>query len=81
MVLLDANVILRYLLNDNTEMAEKAEQIIAAGDASVTTEVIAEVVYVLKGVYKLERSLIAKTVDHFLALVDCRDREVLFCAL
>lgn len=81
MVLLDANVILRYLLNDNTEMAEKAERYIAAGDAVVTIEVIAEVVYVLKGVYTLERAVIAETVKQFLALADCRDRKVLSCAL
>lgn len=55
MALLDTNIILRYLLNYNTAMAERAERYIAAGTASVTTEVIAEVVYVLKGVYSMER--------------------------
>ena len=53
MILFDANMILRYLLNDDPDMAKKAEQFIIAGDVFVTIEVIAEVVYVLKGVYHL----------------------------
>lgn len=81
MVLFDANVILRYLLNDHAEMAERAERYLNAGEASVTTEVIAEVVYVLRGVYSLERDRIAGAVKAFLTLVDCRDREVLDLAL
>ena len=48
MILFDANMILRYLLNDDPDMAKKAEQFIIAGDVFVTIEVIAEVVYVLK---------------------------------
>ncbi|MBQ3798010.1 MAG: PIN domain-containing protein [Butyrivibrio sp.] len=51
MVMLDANMILRYLLNDNAEMAETAEKYINSGNVIVTIEVIAEVIYVLKGVY------------------------------
>ena len=53
MVMLDANMILRYLLNDNQEMADIAEQYLNDGDVSVTIEVLAEVVYVLKGVYSM----------------------------
>ena len=72
MVILDTNMILRYLLNDNQEMADRAEQYINSGEASVTIEVIAEVVYVLRGVYSMERDVIADTVKGFLELVDCR---------
>ena len=50
MVLFDTNMILRYLLNDNQEMADKAEVYLDTGNVHVTVEVIAEVVYVLKGV-------------------------------
>ena len=63
MTVLDANMILRYLLNDNAAMAETAERYIEAGNASVTIEVMAEVVYVLKGVYFMERDLIAQTLE------------------
>ena len=43
MTVLDANMILRYLLNDNAAMAETAERYIEAGNVSVTIEVMAEV--------------------------------------
>ena len=81
MVMLDANMILRYLLDDNPEMAEKAEEYINTGEVFVTIEVVAEVVYVLKGVYTLERDKISQNIRAFLEIVGCRDREVLDLAL
>ena len=81
MVLFDANMILRYLLDDNAEMAETAERYLDVGNVSVTIEVIAEVIYVLKGVYSLERGRIVDTVKEFLSLVSCREQEVLNTAL
>ena len=53
--LIDANVILRYLLNDNPEMAQQAKAVIEGG-AYTKPEIIAEVVYVLKGVYHATRA-------------------------
>lgn len=50
MQLIDSNVILRFILNDNAEMAKQAAEVIASG-AYTKPEVIAEVVYVLKSVY------------------------------
>ena len=81
MVMLDANMILRYLLNDNQRMADTAEEYLNSGDVSVTIEVIAEVVYVLKGVYSMEQTIIAETVGRFLELVDCPEMDVLRFAL
>ena len=57
--LVDANVILRHLLRDVEEQAAQA-RIIIAGGAFTTTEVLAEVVYVLQGVYKVPRGRIAE---------------------
>lgn len=48
--LIDANIILRYLLGDHPQMSAEAKKIIEKG-AFTLSEVIAEVVYVLKGVY------------------------------
>ena len=79
--MLDTNMILRYLLNDNQKMANKAEHYLNAGNVSVTIEVIAEVVYVLKGVYSMERDKIADTVKEFLNLVSCQEMDVLNLAL
>ena len=63
--LIDANIILRYLLNDNPEMSEKAKEIINDG-AFTIPEVMAEVIYVLKGVYKVERQEISDVLQEFL---------------
>ena len=66
MKLLDTNMILRFLLNDNEEMNERVTEIIKSESVKITTEVVAEVVYVLRSVYKLERSKIADAVIEFL---------------
>ena len=55
MVLIDANIILRYLLRDIEEKYVVASQIIDNG-CCTTTEVLAEVVYVLIKVYKVQRA-------------------------
>lgn len=55
MRILDANAILRYLLNDIEEQAAIVADAVREG-AATTPEVIAEVVYVLTGVYGLPRS-------------------------
>lgn len=53
-VLIDANVTLRYLLDDNEDMSLTAEHIIDGG-AWTTPECIAEVTYVLEKYYGLSR--------------------------
>lgn len=65
MPIIDANIILRYLLGDHPEMSAEAKAIVLAG-AQTTAEVLAEVVYVLKGVYQAKRSDIAETLQDFL---------------
>lgn len=77
MVMIDTNMILRYLLNDNEEMAGRAEKIIRENSVWVTIEVMAEVVYVLKGVYSIERSAISASLSVFLSEVQTAEPEVL----
>jgi len=79
--MLDANVILRYLLNDNEEMASEAEKTIKSQTALVTIEVIAEVVYVLKRVYAIDRTEIKESVLGFLSETEVKEREVLVLGL
>lgn len=55
MKLLDANAILRYVLNDNEEQAKIVSEAVRNGSFT-TVEVLAEVVYVLSGVYKVDRN-------------------------
>ncbi len=58
MNLIDANVIIRYLLRDIEDQYLRASQAIDLG-CCTTTEVLAEVVYVLMKVYKIPRHDIA----------------------
>ena len=81
MILLDANVILRYLMNDIEDQALAAESVIIGKSSFVTLEVLAEVVYVLSGVYKIEREQLSKTLISLLNLVRCVEQEVAVYAL
>ena len=66
MKIFDANMILRYLINDNIEMADYVENLIEKNEVIVLPEVIAEVVYVMTKVYKRDRSDISKGIITFL---------------
>jgi len=65
---LDANAFLRYLLNDIPEQADRVEPIIDQKQAFLAVEVMAEIVYVLEGVYAKERKTICDT------LIDLGDK-------
>ena len=53
---LDANALLRYLLNDIEDHASAVAQVIRNESVMTTPEVIAEVVYVLSGYYDYSRT-------------------------
>ncbi len=55
MIRVDANYILRYLLNDNPEMANTAEQLFLNEQVFIANEILAEVIYVLLGVYQISK--------------------------
>ncbi len=75
-VLLDANAVLRYLIEDVSEQATVVEQEVIDNRAEVSIEVLAEVVYVLEGVYGLTRSRIRESLSCLLEDVSCRDEKV-----
>lgn len=52
MKIIDANIILRYLLKDNLELHQKSIDIIENQQLFLPNEIIAEIVYVLEKVYK-----------------------------
>ena len=66
MLIVDANIVLRYLLLDNVELAEKASEIIENNNIFLPFEVAAEVVYVLEKVYKIERAEICRSIQELL---------------
>ena len=61
MIALDANYILRYLLQDHKEQHRIAKHIIETEACLVLNEVLAEVIYVLGGYYDTARLDIAKS--------------------
>jgi len=78
---LDANAFLRYLLNDIEAQAKAARLVVDSGEAILTNEVLAEVVYVLEKVYELPRLKIAEALEDLVESVQCDDRELVFGAL
>ncbi|MCL1934349.1 MAG: PIN domain-containing protein [Candidatus Azobacteroides sp.] len=64
-LLFDTNAILRYILQDNPTMANAVEAELESntGNCLITTEVITEMVYVLTKVYKINRRLVAETIE------------------
>ncbi len=77
MVMLDANIVLRYLLNDDEQMASEAETAIKNNDVQVNIEIFAEVVYVLRGVYHIDRTEISQCLLELLAEVTTPEPSVL----
>ena len=53
--ILDANAILRFLLQDNEEQFQQVKKYIHQRYCYVTLEVMAEVCYVLQGLYQVSR--------------------------
>ena len=78
--LIDANVILRHLLCDVEDQSEQA-RIIIAGGAYTTTEVLAEVVYVLQGVYQVPREKIKTALSALLGEILTDHVDVIIKAL
>ncbi len=83
MNLVDANVILRYLLDDGGEVSEQASRIIENEEIFIPNEVIAEVVYVLEKVYKAERKDICKSLGELIQNdnIKTNDQHVISTAL
>jgi predicted nucleic-acid-binding protein len=55
MIRIDTNYIVRYFINDNIEMADIAEEILTTKNVFISNEILAEVVYVLLGVYEISK--------------------------
>lgn len=70
MILVDTNIILRYLLDDNKELSKKATEIIDNNEIFIPTEVIVEVSYVLKKVYNVEKEKIYEIIQLLLDMED-----------
>ena len=65
---IDANIILRYLLEDDSVLSNKAAIILEQNTVHIPFEVLAEVVYVMQGVYKVSKPTISDVLSRFLIL-------------
>ena len=72
MLLIDANIVLRYILGDNKELALKAKEIIDDNDVEMPVELLGDVVYVLKCVYKIDRKMIYSKLLYFFENTECK---------
>jgi predicted nucleic-acid-binding protein len=61
----DANVILRYLLNDHEVLSAQAAEILENHAVRIPIAVACEVVFVLQKVYKIEREKIRSILKEF----------------
>jgi predicted nucleic-acid-binding protein len=61
-MLIDANVILRYILEDIPVQSEISKNLIENKECTVLNEVLAEVIYVLEKVYKIQRNEISSVI-------------------
>ena len=67
MSIIDANVILRYILDDHAELSPKAAEILEQQQTvTLTLEVACEVVYVLQKVYAVDRKEIQLQLSNLL---------------
>lgn len=81
MRLIDANVILRYLLNDSLEMSSKARELVSSGNVYTKPEIIAEVIYVLKRVYQIDKNSIRAFIYSMLDDISCAEEKCVRMAI
>ena len=68
---IDANIVLRYLLDDHAELSPKAKSIIDQNVVEVPIEVLCEVVFVLTGHYSADRLSVSTELQHFFEQTNC----------
>jgi len=77
----DANIILRLILNDVPEQSSYATNLLKTNTVVLLPEVIAEIVYVLHGVYKTDRNTISKVLQKILSVTLTDNAAVMNTAL
>ncbi len=79
----DANVILRYILDDIEKLSQKAAEILENEPVFIPFEVVAEVVYVLEKVYKANRRALSEAIIELAAYknIETVNKDILTYAL
>jgi predicted nucleic acid-binding protein len=71
MPFIDANVILRYVLDDHAELSPRAKKLIDENIVETPIEALCEVVFVLSRIYGIARKDIADTLLDFYGNTNC----------
>ena len=79
--ILDANAVLRFLLQDNEEQFQKVRSEVQKKNCYVTLEVLSEVSYVLEGVYQVTRKDIIKNFRKLCNEIIVLNADILFRGL
>jgi predicted nucleic-acid-binding protein len=80
MSLVDANVVLRYLLDDHAELSPRAAEILEQQAVTLPIEAACEVVYVLQKVYEVDRDTISQRLTELVSEGLVRmDKPGVFC--
>ncbi len=66
MAIVDANIILRYILDDHEELSPKAADILENRHVTLPIEAACEVVYVLQKVYNVDRQEIQQRLSELI---------------
>ncbi|MCE7898209.1 MAG: hypothetical protein DPW11_00460 [bacterium] len=72
MLLLDANIYLRYILNDNTSQAKKSQDFIKNNEFYTDPTIIAEVIWVFTSYYRAKKE---SFVPALLAIVEQKNNK------
>ncbi len=77
MLYADANIIIRYIMNDDEEMATKAESAVNNRTLFILPEVFAEITYVLTKLYGIDRIDVANSMLELLDFVTTSCPEIM----
>lgn len=79
--ILDETAILRYVLKDHTRQAQQVADVITAGDAYIYPETLTRASVVLRDLYHVPRSMIARVLDWMLDEVNAAEKDEIRLAL
>ena len=79
-ILIDTNVVLRYLLRDHPKQSMQAKKAVEIG-AVILPEVLVETVHALKNIYRVDRQTIAASLMTLLNEVEIERKQVMVHAV
>lgn len=68
MIIIDANPLFRLILNDNKKQCEEVVELLKKNEVLVVIQVVCEMEYVLRKVYKIDKENICMFLDKILGI-------------